>query len=242
MTRKLKGLLIILISFIAIKGAAQETKSYNDAWFFLLNNYNFSENWSAGSEIHCRNTNFLGDKEQLILRPFVTYTQNETFSYTVGYSYLRSYPYTENAIPETKPEHNVWEQININHNHNKLSFSHRFRLEHRFQGDLLQNTAGNFEVDGFSFSNRFRYRFTIQRPITEKLFAHVFKELWIGMADDFKNPRYDRNWLYLGLGYKVFKQGNVQLGYMHQNIKKSEQLYESHPTLLLTFVYNFDFS
>ncbi|WP_121665402.1 DUF2490 domain-containing protein [Mesonia aquimarina] len=237
-----KGLLIFLICFYCLKGKAQETETYNDAWFFLLNNFQINEKWSAGSEIHWRNTNFLADKQQLILRPFLTFTQNENFNYTMGYSYLRSYPYTETAIPAPKPEHNIWEQVVINQNHKKLSFSHRFRLEHRFQGDLLQTSAGDYEVDGFSFSNRFRYRFTIQRPITEKLFIHVFDELWINMADDFQNPDYDRNWFYAGLGYKIFDNGNVQLGYIHQNIKKSEQLFESHPTLVTTFIYNFDFT
>ncbi|MFD2433009.1 DUF2490 domain-containing protein [Mesonia maritima] len=238
---KIKVIVVIVISLLSFKNSAQETKSYSDAWFLLLNNYEFSEKWSGGSEIHWRNTHFLSKKQQLILRPFITYSPTESpLAYSIGYSYLRSYPYTENAIPATKPEHNIWEQITLSQAYKELSFSHRFRLEHRFQGNLVMNNNQNYTVDDFS-SNRFRYRLTVRYPIFNNWFINIFDELWINMNENFQYPAYDRNWLYLGIGYEILKNGNIQVAYLHQNIKKSDNLFEVHPTLQFTFQYDFDF-
>ena len=163
----------------------------------------------------------MSKKQQLILRPFITYSPTENpLAYSIGYSYLRSYPYTENAIPATKPEHNIWEQITLSQVYKELSFSHRFRLEHRFQGNLVMNSNQNYAVDDFSFSNRFRYRLTVRYPIFNNWFINIFDELWINMNENFQYPAYDRNWLYLGIGYEIMKNGNIQVAYLHQNIKK----------------------
>ena len=60
---------------------AQQTQTYSDAWLLLLNHVELNDRWVLGNELHWRSTHFLGDKEQLLIRPFVTYrTTNVDYS------------------------------------------------------------------------------------------------------------------------------------------------------------------
>lgn len=208
----------------------------------LLNNVKFNERWSAGNELHWRCTDFLSTKEQLLIRPYLNFALQKTWVLTAGYTFIQSYPYTADALPRGKPEHNIWEQMLLTHSIGNTNLSHRFRLENRFQGLLSERATGDFYVDHYTFSNRFRYRFTFRFPLNEAYFVHAFNELWIKMDKGLRYPNYDRNWLYLGLGRQIAKSGNIQLAYMHQNVRRSAVQYEVHPTVQFTFQYDFDFS
>ncbi|WP_196885632.1 DUF2490 domain-containing protein [Aureivirga sp. CE67] len=235
-----KGKKIILFLVLCLSGffaKAQEKQERSDAWFLLLNHYNINEKWSVGNEFHWRQTNFLSDKSQLILRPFVNYKINKNVIATAGYSYLLNFADTNPASDVNLPEHNIWEQVTLKHSSGKLKFSHRYRVEHRFRGTY---NADLTEIEEYKFTNRGRYRLTLKHPIGEKYFVHVFDELWFNLGENFDQVDFDRNWLYLGLGRKVFDHGNIQLGYVHQYIKSNNDLYFVRPTVQLTVQYDFN--
>ena len=236
-----KILLWCVFSFlISTYAKAQITEQYTDAWFLLLTDYKFSDRWALGNEVHWRNVRFLKDKAQLLIRPYVDYHVNQSAVFSAGYTFIRSYPYKETAVQLTRPEHNAWGQVTLQHHADKFTFLHRYRLEHRFQGIFATDHTGALVVDGFDFSNRFRYRFTIRHPLGEKYFLHLFDELWIDTDGDFKNAGFDRNWLYLGCGRNLTAHSNIQMAYQHQSIKVNEMLYERHPTLQLTYQHRFE--
>ncbi len=167
----------------------------------------------------------------------MTYRKSSV-EYSVGYSYIRSFPYRSEVIQLARPEHNVWEQLTLKHQSGKRSITHRYRLEHRSQGVLVE-TANEPKVESYAFSNRFRYRLTMKHPIGERYFIHAFDEVWVRMNDDFGQGKFDRNWLYVGLGRKIKKGANIQLAYLHQSIQLTDGDYERHPTLQLTLQYDF---
>lgn len=229
---------LLLIFVLGINWAkAQETKTYSDVWFLLLNHIELSDHWVVGNELHWRSTHFLRDKEQLLIRPFITY-RKPSVEYSGGYSYIRSFPYKSEVIRLARPEHNIWEQVTLKHHSGKFSLAHRYRLEHRFQGILVE-TANEPKVESYAFSNRFRYRLTVKHPIGERYFIHAFNEVWVRMNNDFGQSKFDRNWLYVGLGRKISESANIQLAYLHQSIQLSNGEYERHPTLQLTLQYDF---
>lgn len=223
-------------------GYGQQQESFNDTWFLLLNHAELSPKWSVGNEFHLRRTDWGRTNEQLLIRPFVSYTPKNGLILTGGYSYIRSYPYQPNAPDVSKPEYNIWEQVMLKRSLGKSSLSHRFRLEQRFQGQLELTQEDTYEVGGFEFGHRFRYRFTYKYDFSKKIFLHAFDELWIATNNKFQYANYDRNWLYIGLGYRLIPKANIQLAYLHQNIRKNTNLYELHPTVQLTFVYDFSFA
>lgn len=230
-------LLILLLLVFGPFARAQETHGDSEFWFLLLNHYKINDQWQVGNELHIRRTDFLSDNKQFIIRPFVNFKPGESVVYSFGYSYIETHPYGKYPLQITKPEHNVWEQVTVNQSLGKTTLSHRYRMEHRYQGSIVEPTPNNFEVDGYDFSNRFRYRLTLKRPIGEQYFLHLFDELWVSMDQRFKEWTYNQNWIHLGLGRKV-GNGNVQLAYLHQHAS-SGGIVERHPTLLLTVQYDF---
>lgn len=228
-------LLASVLSLISLQ--AQETHGDSEFWFLLLNNYTLNDQWSVGNETHLRRTEFLSKQKQFILRPYVNYKPGEKVIYTVGYSYVNTQPYGKYPLPAARPEHNFWEQVTVNQTLNKTTLSHRYRMEHRYQGDLVETSPDEFEVDGYSFSNRFRYRLTLRQPISEKYFIQVFDELWVSMDKKFKQASYNQNWIYLGIGRNI-KHGNVQLAYLHQHASAND-IVERHSTLQVTVQYDF---
>ena len=234
---KLKSVLFLSAVLFSIGAKAQNIEERSAAWFLLLNNYKLNDKWSVGNEFHFRQTNFMATREQIILRPYITYTDKSQVQYTVGYSYLSTNPY-KNRINHIIPEHNFWEQVTLNQEANKLKISHRFRLEHRFTG-LLGTRGGDIVVDDYRFSNRFRYRLTLRRNLGEKLFAILFDELWINMPNGLMPQSVDRNWVFAGLGYNISPKANVQLAYLHQWVVKGGNNFLASPTAQLVFQYDF---
>ncbi|WP_420577471.1 DUF2490 domain-containing protein [Ekhidna sp.] len=234
-----KLLLIISLLIIGFQSQAQDDiHGDSEFWFLLLNHYKINEKWTVGNELHIRRTDFLSDNKQFILRPFVNFTPGESVIYSVGYSYIKTHPYGEYPLPGTLPEHNFWEQVTINQTLGKSTFSHRYRMEHRYQGNLIERPPGGaVEIDGYNFSNRFRYRLTWRKPLSDKYFIHVFDELWVSTDGNFRQATYNQNWIYAGIGKNV-GNGNIQLAYLHQHAS-ADEIVERHPSLQVTFQYDF---
>ena len=216
---------------------AQHTTTYTDAWFSLSSIYSFNEKWSLANEAHWRSTHFLGNKEQFLLRPSVSYQANKNKRFTLGYTFIQSNPYGEGALAISVPEHNIWEQIILSYSINQHTLLHRLRLEQRFLGQPTALSKDQYQIASYQFSNRIRYRMAWKASITTKCFMHLYEELWIATAADFSQPRYDRNWFYLGVGQRLTESGTIELAYLHQNIAKSTEDYERHPTVQLNFHY-----
>ena len=134
------------------------------------------------------------DLQQLMLRAGANYKFNKTFSATVGYAYFTT-DATFDTSGGTATEHRLVEDFNINHKHSKLGVAHRFRFEQRFFSD---NT-----------SHWFRYQLGFNHPITEKLSAYVYDEVFFNFSGD----TYSQNWFGIGVKRKISDSVKLQLGY-----------------------------
>ena len=242
-------LFVTIVLTIATSPLLAQTEIYgdNDVWFLGLNSITLSEKWSLFNEIHLRRHQWLNQKEQFLLRPAVNYAFNDAVVATVGYTYIRTYPYGEYPLPISVPENNVWEQITLSHKiTEQVSIAHRYRIEHRFIGDIQQNSNGASEIDGTRFTQRFRYRLTANFPIVRneddlaRVYGHVFDELWVNLRDELHVMNFDRNWLYLGIGYRFSPEARIEAAFLDQWINHpTNDRYEHNPTLQFTVGYDF---
>jgi hypothetical protein len=95
----------------------------------------------------------------------------------------------------------------------KLFLTHRFRFEQRW-------------VDNQNFRARLRYFFGLNVPLNQDTlgagatYLAFYNELFVNLNQDIGNNRrvdpFDRNRLYLALGYSLRDNLRIQLGYMHQ--------------------------
>ncbi|SMD31949.1 Protein of unknown function [Reichenbachiella faecimaris] len=234
--KQIIGGIILLFSVVDVCG--QEVEGELGGWFLILNHYSINEKWRVGNELHVRRNYGIKEQEQFLIRPYIDYKLNENAILTAGYTYLKTSQVAQTQLPIAVPENNVWEQLTLNQTYGKLMISHRYRMEHRFIGMPEEDAQGDYVIDGHKFANRFRYRLTVKRDLGDIWFAHLFNEVWIHQ-DGLKPSSFDRNWLYAGVGYRVAKTGNVQLGYMHQWVKSGSENYMKRPTLQLTLQYDF---
>ncbi len=240
--------LLFLLTMLARPLLAQtEVYGDNDVWFLLLNKVQLSEKWSLTNEVHLRRHQWLEQKEQFLIRPAINYAFNPAVTAAAGYTYIRTYPYGAYALPVSVPENNIWEQITLSHKiTEQINVSHRYRIEHRFIGAIRQNGTAPPDIDGTRFAQRFRYRLTSVFPIIKtdkgtRLYGHVFDEIWFNLRDELHVMNYDRNWLYLGVGYRFSPDVRFEVAFMDQWINHpANNRYEHNPTLQFTFGYDFD--
>lgn len=236
--KKNRLLIFCLALFLPFSLGAQQKEVYTDSWFFAGFRLKLGEHWSVFTEGHIRITHFLKHWEQFIIRPSVSYKLNSTVQFSAGYSFVRSYPFTSYMKPFPVNEHNVWEQVKLNHHTGIVHFSHRFRWEQRFHESFLEDSLHNFHKDGYFFSQRIRYRFGIKVPFAKRFFFKTFDEIKIRMKGNFEGLDFDKNWIYGGFGYQFPDNITLELGYLHQVIKITPDLYQMHPTLILAINYD----
>lgn len=183
-----------------------------EGWFLLINRWKLNDHWQVGNELHHRRKEFLDLNSQNIIRPWVDYIMTDEVVFSAGYSFVHTAVTEQFALNEN----NIWEQITLNHEMWKyLTMSHRFRLEHRW----VRGKNNSDEHWGTpDYSSRFRYRLTAQVPISEKFYAHLFNELWINMSsvNATRLGTLDRNWIYVGVGYRIQENVAVELAYLDQ--------------------------
>jgi hypothetical protein len=242
--------LLLFVLTTTIRAPAQsapEVYGDNDVWFLLLNKTDVSDRWSLFNEVHLRRHQWLAQQEQFLLRPAVNYAFNEAVVATVGYTYIRTGQYGQYPLPVDVPENNVWEQITLSHNITKqVAIHHRYRIEHRWIGAIAQNGLAPPGIDGTRFTQRFRYRLTANFPIVEteagtRLYGHVFDELWVNLRDELHVMNFDRNWIYLGLGYRFSPETRLEVAFLDQWINHpAANRYEHNPTVQFTFAHDID--
>ncbi len=227
-------IIVLLVVFGITKVQAQEVHGNPNAWYLLLTNYKINDKWNIGNELHMRYDDWHKDEQTFIIRPFVDYTIVPTIVVTVGYSYVLSYPYGDYSIAINRPEHNVWEQVTLKQNVGTFKILHRYRWEHRFSGSIAADGIGGNEIDGFDYSNRFRYRLTVRGPLNDDFFVQVFDELWVRSDDRLANTNFDRNWIYTGIGYNLSQHFSLQLAFLHQYAQNNPDLFERHSGFQIT--------
>ena len=241
--------LLLAVSFFSHPVRAQtEVYGDNDVWFLLLNKLTFSDTWSFLNEAHLRRHQWLEQKEQFLIRPAINYTINPAVTATVGYTYIRTYPYGEFPLAISVPENNIWEQITLSHKITKqVNIAHRYRIEHRWIGAIQQNGSLPPGIDGTRFAQRFRYRLTATFPILKtdegtRLYGHIFDEIWFNLRDELHVAGFDRNWLYLAMGYRFSDAARIEVAFLDQWINQANSRYEHNPTLQFTIGYDLDFT
>jgi hypothetical protein len=132
--------------------------------------------------------------------------------YTFGAAHITSEPFGPRG--DATREKRLYQEASIPQRvGRKLFLTHRFRFEQRW-------------VDNQNFRARLRYFFGLNVPLNQDTlgagatYLAFYNELFVNLNQDIGNNRrvdpFDRNRLYLALGYSLRDNLRIQLGYMHQ--------------------------
>jgi len=159
----------------------------------------------------------VGDLEQLLLRTGVGYNLSENNNNVLlGYGFIHS----QNYLPEGEEkvnvdEHRIFQQFITRQSFGRVNLQHRYRFEQRW-------------IEGQDFSLRFRYFLALNVALTKPemtdgaFYFSSYNEIFL----NYDSPVFDRNRLYVGLGFRLSNMARFEVGYMNQflNIGDRDQI------------------
>jgi Protein of unknown function (DUF2490) len=238
---------IFLSSSLFGQTLARKTAYQFNAWAMYFGNHRISQKWSLHTEYQWRRSEGFRYWAQSLARVGLDYRLKDNVIATAGYGHIKTFPYGEQPLPVSVTEHRAWEQLVLTHQSGRVFFNHRYRLEQRWIANMKQGQSGSYYQDGSVYTNRFRYKFTLNVPLNNKqieqgtLFASVYDEPFFNFGKNVQLNVFDQNRLYGAIGYQFHKSGNIQLGYLNQIvIKPSGTRQEMNHTLQIGLTYNMD--
>lgn len=213
--KKSKLFLVLLLSSCFSSFAQNTDKDDLGAWYMYFYNTKFKESkFGIQGDVQYRNWNGIGDLEQLLLRSGLTFTPKDTnIMFTLGVANITSGTIGESNA--TSNENRMYQELLLPQKvGSRFYFTHRFRYEQRF-------------VENQDFRTRFRYNLFLNVPLNQKdltkkaIYLALYNELFINGEKNIGNNKtvefFDRNRLYLGLGYSITNKIRVQIGFMNQS-------------------------
>ena len=205
---------IILLSILGftISGYAQDRQEYG-SWNAAFLTKNIGEDWNVRLEYHHRTTSFLKYHEQTVIRPSIDYRLDSIFSFAAGYSYLHNDQNINIAKPDFY-EHNLWQQVALNHEIGLMNFNHRLRVEERFIAAIVER-GGQELIDGSNYQTRLRYRLTASIDVLKNpnISIVAYDELFLNFNSGILPDTVDQNWIFIGSQIGIAKGLNITSGY-----------------------------
>ena len=198
---------ILLLGLFGMINLSVSGQSNNvGTWLIHFGNQKINDKWNIQSDFQYRDYRFFGQRNQLLARAGLGYNlKQNNHNILLGFAHIATDAYDEHDISKgRKLENRVYQQYLYKKNIGSHSFTHRFRLEERFFPN--------------EFGLRARYFISVQRPLWSKNIAKgntylsAYNELFV----DIKDPKFDRNRLYAGLGIGINESMRVETGYMIQ--------------------------
>jgi hypothetical protein len=209
-----------LLAMVFMSGMvkAQVNEDKLGAWYMYFFDTSFQESvWGVQGDIQYRNWNLGGDLEQLLLRVGLTYRPpNADIKFTLGYGNITTGTY--GSSQSTTAESRIYQEALFPTQIGRFFLNHRFRYEQRF-------------VENQDFRTRYRYNLFVNIPLNNKAFdastfyLAFYNELFINGQRNIGNGNevaiFDRNRLYMALGYVINEKLKVQFGIMNQTTNNS---------------------
>jgi hypothetical protein len=202
---------LVMLPFCA---QAQVDEDQLGAWYMYMWTKNLDQSrFGFQGDVQYRNWDSWGDLEQLLIRGGVTWVpEGWTGKLTLGYAHVSSGAYGPSSAKTT--ESRLYQEALFTPRvGRRLFLTHRFRFEQRW-------------VEDQDFRTRIRYFFGINRPLNQDslgrgaVYLSFYNEIFINLERDIGDGRrvdsFDRNRLYLALGYSATDAVRLQGGYMYQ--------------------------
>ncbi len=202
--KRTKTVVLIVLLILPVLAISQESNFGN--WLLYIGNKQINEKWNIHNEVQYRNYNAIGDLEQLLIRVGLGYNlTDKNNNLLLGYGYILSNNYLGDVNEKISVnEHRIFQQFISKQNVGKLKLSHRYRFEQRF----IEN----------DFKLRLRYFLGLNIPLSKKeignntYYISAYNEIFLNT----KTSIFDRNRVYVGIGYRINNSIKIEAGYMNQ--------------------------
>lgn len=209
---------LLFLTFNPVHGQFEEKQISNSSelWLGMYTKYRLSEKLFYYGEYHYRRReNFIQEMAQIYLRFGLTYLFDKNFEITGGIvTPIYWAPGSrEGEIDRVVMQYRFWEQLLFVQPVGRSKIYHQLRFEQRWKRD--------YEVEApFKLTFRFRYRISLYVPINrdhlmpKTLFFSAYDEIFFQAGKSITYDHLEDNRLFLGLGYIVNENIQIQAGYM----------------------------
>jgi hypothetical protein len=200
------------------------------SWNILNFNLKLNSKWNVFMETQLRSLSFYDQFHYYEYKTGATYKIKNSVSVTTGVGSYNTYSEGGNfENPIQNKEIRSWFQLNMKNDLDFVILEHRYRAEQRFTSN--------------GYRNRFRYRLGAIVPINNKQVVPktFYLSAWNEIFFTDNEPYFERNRMFVGLGYEFSKQLAVQTGYIHQfDYKINDET--GRDFLNIALLYTFDLS
>lgn len=238
--RRTFGPLVAVLGLVSAAASAEDegrTSVFdNRAWYMYFGDHPFGDGpLGFHMDAQYRIDFLFGYRRQLLLRPGLNFDVNDSVQLSGGYAYINTN--SAEGLPPgfDVPENRFWEQLIVKQRIGSTRLTHRYRLEQRFIGNIVENEIGEGEKDGNVYQNRIRYFLKGTIPIGDsRYFASFYNEVMINFGKNVENNIFDQNRAYGALGIRLNDSTNLELGYMMQIVQSgSGDVFRYNHTLQL---------
>lgn len=231
MKKLLPIVIFISLLFFHHRSNAQQTR--HSGWAMSMNTFNINEKFTFFFDAQLRSNDNWIHPETFIFRPAIGYALSKNTIISLGVAAVtnwRELPYTGPAdeqitVRDGVSDNRIWQQLVVNKKYGNSTLQHRLRLEERGLGTLETDGKQIFVRDR-KFNARFRYFTRWIKPFTPT--TNFQKGTYLALQNEFffntigakyaNNKLFDQSRTYGGLGYRISKEFDVELGYMLQLI------------------------
>ncbi len=211
----------VLFSCVAASAGAA-TADNHLLWFNYVGDHPAGKSpWGLHLEVQNRLSDWGTDWQQLLVRPGVNYQLGPNLSASLGYAFVRTFPYGDLPVAHRFDEHRIWEQVLYKHEALALKWTHRLRLEQRWIEEL-QFTGGGYRTQNWRGEQRVRYMLRTEIPLTadKRFYVPVWNEAFVNFGPNIIGNHFDQNRVFLGLGCQLGKHLRVETGFMEQSLQR----------------------
>lgn len=202
--------MLLLSGSVAQELTAPKQEGY---WITYSGDHRINDRLGIMSLISLRNY-FLKERvEQTLARVGLNYYFNSRTILTAGYGFMYADPDEFVARSDIR-EHQIWQQFITRHRTRAIFWEHRYRLEQRFLSNLNSSTSR------LDYRVRYRFQFILPfysiSPHLRHFFFAANDEIFLNLNPAATAGVFDRNRIFLALGYQVSPKFNLRLGYLNQ--------------------------
>ena len=230
----LSDLMKNLILFLCISAFPLVVRSQNiqhNGWLFWSHQQKLSKHWQISSDAQVRSADQAKYVSNLLLRAGLGYVLSDKQTILLGYTYFGSWE-KENGDFQYEPENRIYQQYQLENKLFRIEITNRLRYEQRF----IKKTDHNV------FAQRFRHYIQLQIPIMtdaefkKGIYISIQNEIFLNVQgrNKINHNLYDQNRVYLGIGYRLSKELEIETGYLFRyQIEENENVRNNIFQLLL---------
>lgn len=234
--------LVAALQLTALDGLAQsprETRENRTAWLALFGDLEVARNWFVDYEAQVRREGPVDQWQQFLPRLSIRHRFHPNAQLSWGYTFPETWPYGKLPVAYRFPERRMWEQLLLTHSAGRGAISHRYRLEQRWLGRVVEE-GGEEVVANWVRSNRIRYRAAGVVPLrgatldVGEPYANVNGEIFVNWGANVAGNVFDQYRLNAMLGLRLTKGVRVEAGYLEQLIQRpnGRQLERNHTVMV----------